>query len=688
MKSLFYSFTLIISGFLLVVSNSYAENLPSGGSVSGALGLNQTNSHTFTAGVGDSITLSADPTKPTIMYLYNPDGTYRTYGYNLLTVNNLPVAGTYRVDIRTKIVTDTATYQLFFTNSSTANEHGLLPSGGSVLEELTSNDLDTYTFTAEVGDSISLAADSTNSANPTIMYLYNPDGTYRTYGYNLLTVNNLPVAGTYHVLIRTKIASKVTDYELHYFNSSTANEIGLFHGGTFTNNNLTSNDLDSYTINIQVGDSISLSASSTEPTIMYLYNPDGTYRTYGYTSLTVNNLPVAGTYRVMIRTKIASKVTDYQLHYFNSATATEHGFLPSGGSVLEELTSNDLDTYLITAKVGDSISLSADSAEPTIMYLYNPDGTYRTYGYNLLTVNNLPVAGIYRVMIRTKIASKVTDYQLHYFNGATSNEIGYMANTSFFNQDLTSNDLDSYAFTAEVGDSITLSASSTEPTIMYLYNPDGTYRTYGYTSLTVNNLPVAGTYRVMIRTKIASKVTDYQLVFNSSGNPLLPEPEECRHEAVGYDSKDKAAWAAFNQSYSDTVNDVNEVEVGGEIYKVCNPNGINLYNYAYRKIGKRGGYVNPNPPTVAGWHTHPKTNNLLYTNSQNFSEGQYIFQENIWQSTFPYIDYFPFIWVTGDLGFVMNFDIPLYLGIPATGVLKVLPVGSTSITQAIVVPPQ
>jgi len=675
MKSLFYSFTLIISGFLLVVSNSYANSLPSGGSVSGSLVLpEQVNSYTFTAEVGDSITLSADGTKPTIMRLYNPDGTYRTYGYTSLTSNNLTVAGTYRLDIQTKIVTDTSTYELFYFNSSTANEHGLLPTGDSVLGDLTSNDLDSYTFTAEVGDSISLAADSTNSANPTIMYLYNPDGTYRTYGYNLLTSNNLTVAGTYRVMIKTKIASVVTDYELHYFNSSSSNEIGLLYSGDSVNRDLTSNDLDSYTINIQVGDSITLSADSTEPTIMYLYNPDGTYRTYGYNLLTSNNLTVAGTYRVMIRTKIASVVTDYELHYFNSATASEHGFLPSGGVVTENLTSNDLDSYVFTAEVGDSITLSADSTEPTIMYLYNPDGTYRTYGYNLLTSNNLTVAGIYRVMIRTKIASKVTDYELHYFNSSTANEIGYMGNNSYFNQDLTSNDLDSYVFTAEVGDSITLSASGTEPTIMYLYNPDGTYRTYGYTSLTSNNLTVAGTYRVMIRTKIASKVTDYQLVFNSSGNPIVPNPavEECRHETVGYNSIVEAAWTAFNLTYTAPLASTNDYEHGGEIYKVCNPDGAPLYNFNYRILGTDGGDVDPRPPTVAGWHTHPDT---VWPDRR-------VFSFPLWNLSFVNP-----MWTASDLGWVMSNNKDLYLGVPFTGELKVLPAGSISIFDAQIVPP-
>ena len=431
------------------------------------------------------------------------------------------------------------------------------------------------------------------------------------------------------------------------------------------------NQVDTYTFTAEVGDSISLSADATNPTIMYLYNPDGTYRTYGYNLLSVNNLNVAGTYRVDIKTKFATQTASYELFFTNSSTANEHGVLPSGGSVTENLTSNDLDTYTFTAEVGDSISLSADSTEPTIMYLYNPDGTYRTYGYNLLSVNNLNVAGTYRVLIKTKFVSKVTDYELHYFNSSTANEIGYMSNNGYFLEDLTSNDLDSYAFTAEVGDSISLSVDSTEPTIMYLYNPDGTYRTYGYNLLTVNNLNVAGIYRVLIRTTVASKVTDYQLIFTSSGNPLVPS-SACRNETVGYGTVQEAAWAAFNKTYTAPLASTDDYEHGGEIYKVCNPNGPDLYNFTYRILGATGGNVDPYPPTVAGWHTHPHT-----------------LRPEFWVFSFPTwnLSFINPVWIQGDLGWVMNFNKPLYLGLPRLGVLKVLPAGSTSIIQEQIVPP-
>jgi lysophospholipase L1-like esterase len=72
---------------------------------------------------------------------------------------------------------------LYFVHAPGANEGGVLPNGGVVPGTIEVGDLDSYTFTATVGESVQLrVADLSNNTFYPIITLYGPSGNYITYG--------------------------------------------------------------------------------------------------------------------------------------------------------------------------------------------------------------------------------------------------------------------------------------------------------------------------------------------------------------------------------------------------------------------------------------------------------------------------------------------------------------------------
>lgn len=180
-------------------------------------------------------------------------------------------------------------------------------------------------------------------------------------------------------------------------------------------------------------------------------------------------------------------------------------------------------------------------------------------------------------------------------------------------------------------------------------------------------VPTFNGYTTNVRVKDASVTASFEMGALPSGavcysaSGTFPGCEPCRDETGGYSSLDETAWAAFLQTNNET--DTDAFEYGGEIYRVCSSPGSDpLMKYTYRKLGPTGGNINPLPPTIAGWHTH----------DQSWDPAKWLFSFGVLG--------------TGDLEWVMDNQLPLYLGLPALQTVSVLPPSSTSIFQAHDVP--
>ena len=426
--------------------------------------------------------------------------------------------------------------------------------------------------------------------------------------------------------------------------------------------------VDSYSFTANTGDYVQLWAGSAMQTYLSIYKPDGGLLSHAFNAYTSSALDQTGTYNALIRTRYAGQIGDYQLHFINGSTTLEHGSLPSGGSVSGNLTANDLDSYSFTAIAGDFVQLWAGSVMQTYLSIYKPDGGLLSHAFNAYTSSALDQTGTYRVVIRTRHAFQTGDYQLHFINGSTTLEHGSLPSGGSVSGNLTVNDLDSYLFNAEIGDYVSLSTVGSDvQTYISIYKPDGGLLSHAFNAYTSGALDQAGTYRVVLRTRYAFQTGDYFITFNSTGHATTATlAEACEAEPIGYPTPDLTAWVAFNQTYNETTYDTDNFEYGGEIYRVCSIDGVITYNYTYNKLGATGGNILPLPRTVAGWHTHSHT---LLPEMRFFSFPT-------WNLSFLNPK-----WITGDLSWVMDNNLDLYLGLPRLGVLKALRAGSTSITQ-------
>ena len=133
--------------------------------------------------------------------------------YNGFYANDLAQGGVYRVIVQGRYAFTVDEYEFHYANGSTANEHGFIDSGSTVLASFTSNDLDSYQFTGVAGGSITLL---TAGDTQTHLSVYQPDGMLLGASYNGFTAENLVTGGTYRVVVRSRYAFTVGDYSISF----------------------------------------------------------------------------------------------------------------------------------------------------------------------------------------------------------------------------------------------------------------------------------------------------------------------------------------------------------------------------------------------------------------------------------------------------------------------------------------
>lgn len=171
--------------------------IPNGGSKNGALTLGDIDTYSFQGDAGDRVSIQVGDTGDgdtanisPYLHLYNPDGSLRgsdSSGSVAGLINyDMRQTGTYTVQISHRSVhggSGAGPYAVHLAKSPGADEGGLLPNGGVVNGALTLGDIDTYTFVANAGDTVSVqVSDTGDGQNANIspyLFIYNPDGSFR-----------------------------------------------------------------------------------------------------------------------------------------------------------------------------------------------------------------------------------------------------------------------------------------------------------------------------------------------------------------------------------------------------------------------------------------------------------------------------------------------------------------------------
>ena len=181
----------------------------------------------------------------------------------------------------------------------------------AISDSIDLGDLDSYTFTAQAGESVLFSlADTSDIGFAPRMYLYNPDGAFLQWSPNIIQ-RTMTKNGKYTIVVLDSgsVGEKFGTYNLYFALIPGANEN---EGGELINGNVISDsidlgDLDTYTFSAQAGENIEFTINDTSDKDkgfvprLYLYSPDGFFITWNKNSSKLfYTTTESGTYTVVV----------------------------------------------------------------------------------------------------------------------------------------------------------------------------------------------------------------------------------------------------------------------------------------------------------------------------------------------------------------------------------------------------
>lgn len=526
----------------------------------------------FTASIGDNITLRCGEITGTASYnpflrLIGPTGVLIAQDndaadsfVNHRATNN----GVYTVLVGAWFRGHTGAYSLRYVKAPgdvvvpSDDEGGPLTNGGNHLGTIDNGDEDAWTFSAAVGDNITLRVGEltgTSSFNP-YLRLIGPTGVQIDFDNNASDsyINHRATnAGVYTVLVGAWNQGHTGNYSLRYVNAQQPYIVPVDdEGGTLTNGvshlGTTANgDEDAWSFSANAGENITVRAGEITGTASYnpflrLIGPTGVQIAFdndASDSFINHRATNSGTYTVLVGAWFRGHTGTYRLSYakapgeFFIASDDEGGPLTNGANHAGVTMVGDEDMWSFTAAVGDNITLRVGEVTGTASFnpylrLYGPTGVqvgFQNDASDSYLNYRATNAGVYTVVVGGWFAGHSGTYNLRYINSgapfivASDDEGGALANGGNHLGTNSLGDEDVWSFTAEVGDNITLRVGELSGTASYnpflrLIGPTGVQVGFdndasdSYLNYRATN---AGTYIVLVGSWFAGHSGIYNL---------------------------------------------------------------------------------------------------------------------------------------------------------------------------------
>ncbi|MGI9592168.1 MAG: PKD domain-containing protein, partial [Myxococcota bacterium] len=416
--------------FTLVPGANEDGALPTGASVSHTLDLGDIDSYTFPANAGEGFLLRVTDFNGTALFpiirLYDPSGAFVTSGSgaNVGSIATTAAAtGTYTVVVAdgNSTPSQTGDYVLNFALAPGANEKGALPNGGVVSAPLIVGDIDSFTFTANAGESYLLRIADVNGTTlfPQVN-VYDPNGAFVTSGSGFdvgSIATTAGATGTYTVMVfdGNSTPDEAGDYDLYFVLAPGANEGGTLPNGGVVSDTIDLGDLDSYTFTARAGNNILLRVADVGATTLFprilLYDPSGAFVTSGAgfdVGSIITTAGLTGTYTVVVLdgNSTPDETGDYDLHFVRTPGANEGGSLENGVTRFDTIDLGDLDSYTFVGSVGQNAEIIVTDLGPGPIFpavaVYRPDGTFITSASGAVPATillPLSVDGLYTVVV-------------------------------------------------------------------------------------------------------------------------------------------------------------------------------------------------------------------------------------------------------------------------------------------------
>ena len=321
--------------FARVTGANEGGRLPNDARLAGTLDLGDLDTFTFDAQAGDRVHLNAGDTNSTslfpVLVLFDPSGTQVASDADSVTatLRNIEIteSGVWTAVLFDSGADNVGDYELFFARISGANEKGLLPNDARRAASLAIGDVDTWTFTADVGDRVHVSAADIDSTSlfPDLL-LYAPDGTLAISDADSVTalVSGFTVtsAGVHTVVVRDSGADNAGDYELHFALAPGAAEGGTLAGNTVVSARIDLGDFDSFEFGGRTGGRVTLNVADIDNTSLFpvvsVYDEAGTRVGFDTDSVTARidlTVPADGFYTVIVQDSGADNAGDYTLDF-------------------------------------------------------------------------------------------------------------------------------------------------------------------------------------------------------------------------------------------------------------------------------------------------------------------------------------------------------------------------------------
>jgi hypothetical protein len=563
-------FTLIAGLLALAATVVRGQTaLTNGGSQPGTLGAGGTVAYTFTGAAGQSVMLRVGATNfvPKIE-LFAANGLLlgtapATAPFNsvrdVLLTNTLPAADTYTVKVSgyyagggsfgLRLVAVPGTFTV-----SPGDEGGMLQNGDRVDGQTDLGDLDAWTFTGTAGDSIQLRIGATETMVPRLD-LYGPDG-------KLITTEpaTAPATSTRDVGISTQLAVSGTftvvassyyqnssGYRLSFSRSPGAFSVpagddgGTLVNGAFNTGFIDLGDLDMWSFDANLGDSLQVRMGSTNVLVprLDIYGPNGALlftapanAPFTSTRDVVQYFQAAatGTYTV-VASSYYQNSGGYSISLARAPGAIrvspgdQGGALTNGLRHTGFLALGDLDVWSFDAGAGNGIELRMGTTDVMVprIDLYGPDGALIatdpptapfTSSRDSAISTHAPIAGTYTVVVSSYYQNS-GEYSLTLVKTpgeiftAPGDDGGALTNGWLHTGTIDLGDLDAWQFSGNAGDSIELRIGTSDVMVPRIdfYGPDGTLiatapPTAPFTStrdvLLTNRLASSGLFTVIV----------------------------------------------------------------------------------------------------------------------------------------------------------------------------------------------
>lgn len=414
--------------------------LVSGQTRSAGVGVGDVDVFMFYARAGQSISVvvtrtSSDTNFNPTIYLYDPNGDALDGRWDYLGTgagrNNAPYDGMYYVLVR-DFYADTAgaykiTLALMGGEQNADDDAAPIQSGQTRSAFMGPGDLDIYTFTAGKGQSIGVGmmvtgGDAAFSPN---LALYGPGGaliqTKWDYAGVGVGTTSAPLDGTYYVVASDYGADATGSYNLTVAVLPEVQDPGGDGGpiasGQTRSAAIDKGDIDVFTIDAHIGDSISVVITETSGDAYFnpylgLYGPNGILLDgrWDVTGTGVSELSVTqeGTYYIYVADYEYDGTGNYNITAARVRGAQQiggdGGTLQNGQVRSASIGLGDIDVFAFAAQTGQKITgiLTETAGGPAFnpyLAVFAPDGTYLYGNWDVagagVVVNSAPQTGVY-----------------------------------------------------------------------------------------------------------------------------------------------------------------------------------------------------------------------------------------------------------------------------------------------------